>query len=651
MRRLLILSALATVCAVAGGSSLTYTLIVDNAVELGPLQGVPANILYTAISGATGDLNGDGLPDIVLGLNGAAPAVYLNNGTANPFQGVSGVLLSSTDNVQSAFLGDLNGDGHLDIAAVGFNTPNKVYLNNGTAAPFAGGTGVSIGTGDVSFALALGDVNGDGFPDMAVANTNHILSRIYLTNGAPLTSGTYSTADIGSDVGYGQDIRIVDVNGDGKPDLVIAYEYFGAGGLPTDPSGVAIYLNNGTNSPFDGVTPLRLLQGQSIVAIAIGDINNDQKPDLVVSTLINGESSNGIFVLLNTGSSTQPYYASQTLAPDKDLGGVCVSVSIADLNGDGLPDLVFSCDPPAPVNGVEPANAAVGAIYLNNGTGAPFEGVAAIDIPATSASGYGRSTAVATFVKGGSPSVLIAEGPGLANYFPLTLDQNPAAQDDAAVCAVNKTASINVLTNDTAGPGQSLSKTSVSITTMPAHGTASVDAATGLVTYQPAQGYVGSDAFNYTVRDGLGAVSNVATVTVRVQPAPVANNDTSTIQANTSTTINVLANDTSAGGSLDASTLKIVVAPAHGTASITNGGNGVIYTPASGYSGLDTFQYTVSDNLETVSNAATVSIEITAPPAAHGGGAIGAGSLLGLIGLMLARRFRETRSASVRIRI
>jgi hypothetical protein len=85
---------LAILCAATGGSSPTYTLIVGPRIQLGPLQGVPSNLSYTPVSGLIGDLNGDGAPDIVLGINGSPPAVYLNNGTAHPFQNVRGVFVS-----------------------------------------------------------------------------------------------------------------------------------------------------------------------------------------------------------------------------------------------------------------------------------------------------------------------------------------------------------------------------------------------------------------------------------------------------------------------------------------------------------------------------------------------------------------------------
>ncbi len=199
-------------------------------------------------------------------------------------------------------------------------------------------------------------MNGDGFPDMAVANTNHVPSRLYLTNGAPLTSGKYSTAQIGTDVGYGQAIEIADVNGDGKLDLILAY----ITGSSTDPSGIAIYLNNGTSSPFDNVKPLRLLVGHSVGAIAVADLNGDRKPDLVAS--VTDTTPGDLYVCLNTASASSPFSSAQTLQPDGDTAGTCIAISVGDVNGDGLPDLLFGCNPPLPNTSAAIANPAVGVI-------------------------------------------------------------------------------------------------------------------------------------------------------------------------------------------------------------------------------------------------------------------------------------------------
>ncbi len=620
------------------------TLILESRVELGPLQGVPTNLGYTPVNGLIADLNGDGAPDIVVGVDGSPPVVYLNNGTSNPFQNVPGIFVSPPPGPSGPDLGwgavtvtDVNADGHPDLAIVGFNSPNLVYLNNGSADPFNGATGIPIGSQDTAYMIAVGDVNGDGFVDMAVANTNHIPSRLYLTNGAPLTSGSYSTIQVGTDLGYGQAAVIADVNGDGKSDLILTYTL---AGVPTDPSGIAIYLNNGTSNPFGNVTPIRLLVGQSVEAVAVADFNGDGKLDLVAAVSNTSLTQNDLYVFLNTGSISAPFNGSETLQPDGNLGGGCISIGVADLNGDGLPDLLFGCTPPSSNATPAPSNPAVGAIYLNSGTASPFAGVAPVDIPATPQSSFARGVEAGVIVKDHAPNVLIVDAAvisggqsGAAAYAPTNLDQNPVAQNDTAVVAIDKSIQINVLANDTAAPGDTLDVTSVAITTAPAHGTATVDSATGAINYQPASDYSGADSFQYTVRDNFGAPSSAASVSVTVQPAPVATNDTATVQANSSVMIAVLANDTSSGGKLDPTSIKIVVAPTHGTASVSGGQ--VTYTPATGYTGLDTFQYTVQDNLGTTSSVATVSVNVTAPPSKGGGGSLSFLDILALAGLAL----------------
>jgi hypothetical protein len=246
--------------------------------------------------------------------------------------------------------------------------------------------------------------------------------------------------------------------------------------------------------------------------------------------------------------------------------------------------------------------------------------------------------AIGTLVPNATPSVLIVDTSlagsqtGAATYVPTQLDQNPVAQNDTAVVAINKSIPINVLANDTASTGQTLNATSVTVAPAPAHGTATVDSTTGAITYVPASDYSGADSFQYGVQDNLGAQSNSATVTVTIQPAPVAVNDTATLKANGSVVIPVISNDTSSGGTLDTASITITVAPAHGTAVVSNGA--VTYTPTAGYSGLDTFQYSVDDNLGTPSNTATVSINVTPPPSSGGGGSLSWLEILVLVGLL-----------------
>jgi hypothetical protein len=160
--------------------------------------------------------------------------------------------------------------------------------------------------------------------------------------------------------------------------------------------------------------------------------------------------------------------------------------------------------------------------------------------------------------------------------------------------------------------------------------------------YQPDSGFTGTDTLQYTVADNLGAVSSVATVIVNVEPPPVANNDTASTSTNQGVTIPILANDSATGTTLDPTTITITTPPSHGSLAITPSSGAVTYDPSAGFTGSDTFQYTVADHLGGVSGVATTTITISGAPASGGGGGGGGSldclSLLTLLGAIGLRR-------------
>ncbi len=194
----------------------------------------------------------------------------------------------------------------------------------------------------------------------------------------------------------------------------------------------------------------------------------------------------------------------------------------------------------------------------------------------------------------------------------------PVANPDTVSVTKNVATAINELTNDTdPNTGGAIDPTSVKIVTAPTHGKAVINTTTGVITYTPTTGFTGADSFTYTVKDKAGLTSTAAKVSITVSAVlpPVANPDTVTAIKNTALTINELTNDTdpNAGGALDLTSVKIVTAPTHGKTVVNTTTGVVTYTPTTGYTGADSFTYTVKDKAGQLSNTAKVSITVAAP--------------------------------------
>ena len=211
-----------------------------------------------------------------------------------------------------------------------------------------------------------------------------------------------------------------------------------------------------------------------------------------------------------------------------------------------------------------------------------------------------RKGSKTVFATAGVVGALLLGGTAYAQ----TANTAPVANADAMTVVEDTSTILTVLTNDTDADGNTLT---VSGFTMPAHGSLVSNAGVSL-TYVPAANYTGTDSFNYTISDGNGGTAT-ATVSVTVTPvndAPVAVADVNAFVIG-ATSIAVLANDTDADGN----TLTIVSATqgAHGTTSIS--GANVLYTPATGYVGADTFTYVVSDG-QTATATGTVTLTVVA---------------------------------------
>jgi hypothetical protein len=307
-------------------------------------------------------------------------------------------------------IGDLNGDGYPDLATANQGTDDvSILLGDGTGS-FGAATNFTVGDQPVS--VAIGDLNGDGRLDLAVANIFGPVS-ILLGDG----TGSFGSPTNFAVSGLLLFVAIGDLNGNGKPDLVLANQ---SGG------NVRVLLGDGTGS-FSAATSFAA--GQFPRAVAIGDLNGDVRPDLAVANF----GSDNVSILLGNGTG------SFSAAANFGAGDGAISVAIGDLNGDGKPDLA-----------VANINSDNVSILFGNGTGSfsaatnltvgdePFS-VAIADL-----NGDGNPDAAVTNDRSSSVSILLGDGTGAfspatnfaAGWDPLSVkvgDLNGDGKPDLAV--------------------------------------------------------------------------------------------------------------------------------------------------------------------------------------------------------------------------
>ncbi|EAQ11253.1 Hint domain-containing protein [Maritimibacter alkaliphilus HTCC2654] len=192
----------------------------------------------------------------------------------------------------------------------------------------------------------------------------------------------------------------------------------------------------------------------------------------------------------------------------------------------------------------------------------------------------------------------------------------PDAEDDVRVIDEGTTLTFDPRTNDEDPDGDPLTIIDVGTAT---NGTVT-DNGDGTVSYTPTADFTGTDTFEYTISDGNG-LTDTATITVVVQDDGNNQNTTEAVDdafatdLNTAVAGNVLANDTDPEG--DPQTVTSNTNPSNGSV-VVNANGAFIYTPDTGFTGTDTFTYTIADDQGATDTATvTVSVGVDAPPLAN----------------------------------
>jgi hypothetical protein len=267
------------------------------------------------------DVNSDSKLDIIVANSGSdTVGVLLNTGNGTFAEQTNYSTGSGNCRPQDVAVVDVNNDSKPDIIVTNANSNNVgIFLNTGNGT-FTPQTNYSTGSNSYPFGVAVVDVNSDSIPDIIVANSVSNNVGIFLNTG----NGTFTpqTTYSTGNTSYPWSVAVVDVNNDSKPDIIVANYNRG---------NVGVLLNAG-NGTFTAQITYSTGSNSNPQFVAVVDVNSDSKPDIIVTNL-NGPS---VGVLLNTGNGT---FTAQTTY---STGTALYGVAVADVNSDSKPDIIVT---------------------------------------------------------------------------------------------------------------------------------------------------------------------------------------------------------------------------------------------------------------------------------------------------------------------
>ena len=290
------------------------------------------------------DVDGDGKPDLVVAVgNDHVIAVYRNISsggilTAGSFAPRVAIPVGTgvNDNIVVA---DIDGDGKLDIVAVDRDLNRVMVLRNDcTPGNIAFADRVDFATGNDPRGLAVRDMDGDGRPDIIVGNWADSTISVLRNTSTPgdITSNSFAGALTFAAGSTPQSLAVADLDGDGKADIATANNN-------SSSSAISIFRNTSVSGQIQLASLVDLPGLGDGQAMTIGDLDGDGKPDLAVVYFLNGQSLSVYRNIsrprtLNSGSFAPPV--------NFPLGGWGNSIALGDLDGDGKPDVVVTTQLP-----------------------------------------------------------------------------------------------------------------------------------------------------------------------------------------------------------------------------------------------------------------------------------------------------------------
>jgi FG-GAP-like repeat/FG-GAP repeat len=323
------------------GQDRTLLLKLTGARAFNPVPRFQSTALSYPIAGslprsmAVTDLNGDGRRDIVTGNDLSLTLSVLLSRDEGGF--AEAVTYSVPDPVPLAFaavvaVGDVTGDGLPDLVAAGFNTDFiRVFAGDGTGS-FTEAPAIPLGSPDIPSAIALADVNQDRRPDIVVTIGAYARVMVLLARegggfgrGASFPTGRGPRA-----------LAIADLDGDGDLDLLTANE------VTAD---VSMLAGNGAGS-FARPRSIATGPDTSPVSVAAGDVNGDEQLDIVSGNLVAAPPGAPATVSVMLGDGRGGFAEAQQHIVGEGAGDLGIDppgqVAIDDVTGDGRADVAVT---------------------------------------------------------------------------------------------------------------------------------------------------------------------------------------------------------------------------------------------------------------------------------------------------------------------
>ena len=317
---------------------------------------VPAGAVFAPITVTVGGLTAYAAQPFV--------ATFSGQGQITNSSLATQVTLPTLSSPGQVVIADLDGDGKPDlIIAEAGATALSIYRNISTNGTLAAGSFASrvdlpmpSGSGNNPYTVLVADLDGDGRLDLIAINTDSALVSVFRNLSSPgsLTTNSFATRiDLPSGSGM-RGAAVRDLNGDGRPDIVTAN--YGA-------STLSVFQNNSTPGNITFSSQVVLPAGSGAVNVAIGDLDGDGMPDLVVPNYGAGTLSVFRNLLTAGGAITTNSFAARV-----DLPGLNqpYPIALGDMDGDGKLDLVLGGGNGSSAVAVYRNTATVGSLATNS---------------------------------------------------------------------------------------------------------------------------------------------------------------------------------------------------------------------------------------------------------------------------------------------